>query len=101
MRPSLNVAGYAADALDHYRAVLGGELDLVRFAGTPAADHVPADWAEKVLYGILRSPYGEIAVMDAPPGRESPVGGNVAIAVDVETDERGAAIFAALADGGT
>lgn len=38
---------------------------------------------------------------EAPPGRESPAGGNVAIAVDLDDDEQGARIFAKLAEGGS
>ena len=100
MRPNLNFAGYASDVLAHYHAAFGGDLEIVRFAGSPMAEHVPADWGEKILYGRLRTLYGEIDVMDAPPGRESDAGGNVAIAIDVDDDERASRIFSALAAGG-
>jgi PhnB protein len=62
---------------------------------------MPADWLDKILYGQLSSPFGEIDVMDAPPGRESPVGGNVAIAIDVDDDDQAARIFAKLAEDGS
>jgi PhnB protein len=100
MRPNLNFAGHAADVLAHYQAALGGELQIMRFAGSPAAAFVPPDWADKVLYGQLRTPFGAVDVMDAPPGRESAVGGNVAIAIDVDDDARAAQIFAKLAEDG-
>ncbi|HEV8020061.1 MAG TPA: VOC family protein [Candidatus Lustribacter sp.] len=101
LRPNLNFAGNAGDVLAHYHAALGGELSIMRFGGSPAAEFVPADWSDKVLYGRLVTPFGEIDVMDAPPGRESPTGGNVAVAVDIDDDELGARIFAKLAEGGT
>jgi PhnB protein len=101
MRPNLNFAGNAADVLTHYQAALGGDLEIMRFAGSPAAEFVPPDWADKVLYGRLRTAFGELDVMDAPPGRESEIGGNVAIAIDVEDDDDAARIFAALAEDGT
>ncbi len=100
MRPNLNFAGNAADVLAHYRAAFGGEADIMRFAGSPAADGLPPEWADKILYGRLRTPFGEIDVMDAPPGRESEIGGNVAIAVDVDDEERAARVFAKLAEDG-
>jgi PhnB protein len=100
MRPNLNFAGFAADVLAHYQAALGGQLEILRFAGSPAADDVPADWADKVLYGRLRTPFGEVDVMDAPPGRESAIGGNVAIALDIDDDERAAQVFGKLTEGG-
>jgi PhnB protein len=100
LRPNLNFAGNAGEVLAYYHTALGGELNIMRFAGSPAAEFVPPDWGDKVLYGRLVTPFGEIDVMDAPPGRESPSGGNVAVAVDVADDEQGARIFAKLAEGG-
>ncbi len=100
MRPNLNFAGYAADVLAHYRAALGGETEITRFAGSLPEQHIPPGWDDKILYARLLTPFGEIDVMDAPPGRESPVGGNVAIAIDIDDDDRAADIFAKLAAGG-
>ncbi len=48
----------------------------------------------------MLTPFGEVDVMDAPPGRESPVGGNVAIAIDIDDDDRAAEVFEKLAAGG-
>ena len=39
--------------------------------------------------------------MDAPPGRESAIGGNVAIAIDVDDEARAASIFEKLAEDGS
>lgn len=100
MRPNLNFAGNASDVLAHYQTALGGELAVMRFAGSPAAESVPPDWSDKILYGRLSTPFGEVDVMDAPPGRESEIGGNVAIAIDVDDQDRAARIFAKLAEGG-
>ena len=100
MRPNLNFAGCAADVLAHYQAALGGDLQIMRFGSSPAAESVPPEWTDKVLYGRLITPYGELDAMDAPPGRAGEIGGNVAIAIDVDDDDRAAEIFAKLADGG-
>jgi PhnB protein len=100
MRPNLNFAGNAANVLAHYQTAFGGDVEIIRYAGSPAANHVPPEWSDKILYAQLKTPFGEIDVMDAPPGRESPIEGNVAIAVDVDDDERAAEIFAKLAEDG-
>jgi len=100
MRPNLNFAGNAADVLTHYHAALGGELEILRFAGSPAAEFAPPDWGDKILYGRLRTPFGELDAMDALPGRESAIGGNVAIAIDVDDENRARRIFAKLAEDG-
>jgi PhnB protein len=100
MRPNLNFAGYAQGVLDHYQAALGGETTITRFAGAMPPEHIPAGWDDKILYARLETAYGEIDVMDAPPGRESPVGGNVAIAVDIDDETRAADVFTKLASDG-
>jgi PhnB protein len=100
MRPNLNFAGNAADVLAHYQSALGGSLEITRFGGSLPAEHVPPGWENKILYGRLSTPYGEVDVMDAPPGRESPIGGNVAIAIDVDDEARAAEIFEKLAESG-
>jgi PhnB protein len=100
MRPNLNFAGYAADVLDYYHTAFGGQPEVTRWAGTIPDEHVPPGWGDKILYARLVTPFGEIDVMDAPPGRESPLTGNVAIAVDIDDDDRAADIFAKLAADG-
>jgi PhnB protein len=100
MRPNLNFAGNAADVIAHYQAALGGEPEVVRYAGSPVADGMPPEWADKIMYARLTTPYGAIDIMDAPPGRESDIGGNVAIAIDEDDEERAARIFAKLAEEG-
>ncbi len=82
------------------RPALGGDVAVTRFAGSPAAEHVPADWGAKVLYGAVHSPYGQVNVMDAPPGREGKPGDNFAIAVDAADEASGARIFERLIAGG-
>jgi PhnB protein len=100
LRPNLFFSGNAEDALRHYAAALGGEIELMRFAGSPAAEAVPPEWSEKILYGSVRSAYGQVNVMDAPPGREGTPGDNFAIAVDVDDEDSASAIFAKLGAGG-
>jgi len=61
---------------------------------------LPTDWDDKILYARLNTPFGDLDIMDAPPGRESDPGGNVAIAVDLDDEERAARVFAKLAEDG-
>jgi PhnB protein len=100
MQPNINFPGNAEEVLEYYRDAFGGELEFVRFGGSPAAGMVPPDWANKVLYGTLRSPLGTINVMDAPPGRGSAPGGNIAISLFTTTEAQTDAVFAKLAAGG-
>src|SRR5450631_219421 len=101
LRPNLMFAGNAETVLTHYRTALGGDLEIIRFGGSPAEKHVPADWSAKVLYGTVHTPYGDVNVMDAPPGREGSPGDNFAIAVDIDDEQRAADVFDKLAADGT
>jgi PhnB protein len=101
LRPNLMFAGNAESALTHYHAALGGDLEIVRFAGSPAAEAVPEEWGAKVLYGTLHSPFGDVNIMDAPPGREGRPGDNSAIAVDIDDEQLAADVFTKLGADGT
>jgi PhnB protein len=100
MHPNLHFKGNAEEVLRHYRAAFGGDVEIVRFAGTPAAESAPPDWADKVLYGTLRSPLGVINIMDAPCERAEEPGGNVAIAVLTTSEAQTDAVFSQLSAGG-
>lgn len=98
--PNLFFAGDAEAALSLYRDALGGDVQIVRFAGTPAGAHIPSEWESKVLYGALASPFGVINAMDAPPGREGAPGDNFAIEIRLEDETQAAEIFSRLCAGG-
>lgn len=100
LNPNLFFSGNAEEVLGHYRDALGGEVEIIRFADTPAEEHAPPEWKGKVLYGALHSAFGDIAAMDAPPGREGAAGSNFAISVNLDDEARAADIFAKLASGG-
>lgn len=101
LQPNLVFNGNAQDALEHYREALGGELEIVRFAGTPAAAEAPPEYADKVLYGTLHSPLGTINAMDCPPAR-GPVtsGDNFSIGIQCGDGAQIDAIFAKLSEDG-
>jgi PhnB protein len=101
LRPTLFFRGDAESALTHYATALGGVAEFTRFGGSPAAGDVPADYRDKILYGIVRSPHGDLAGMDAPPERGGQAGSNFAIALDVDDEQTAAGVFATLAEGGT
>jgi PhnB protein len=102
LTPYLFFNGNAEEVLEHYRSALGGELEVVRFEGSPVAEHVPSDWGGKVLYGALRSPLGVVSVMDTPPGRAvGNPGDNFSIGIQTESEAQADVVFAKLLAGGT
>jgi PhnB protein len=100
LSPHLTFNGIAETVLEHYRDAIGGRVEIMRFAGTPAAGDVSSEWADKVLYGTLVSPAGIVNVMDAPPGRAGEPGDNFMLGVNTDSEAQTDAVFAKLAEGG-
>jgi PhnB protein len=102
LNPNLVFNGNAEEVLHHYKAALGGEIQIMRFRESPAAGEVPSDYADKVIYGTLVSPAGMVNAMDAPPSRGGGESGDNFI-LGVQTDDAAQtdAIFSKLAEGGS
>ncbi|HVA33175.1 MAG TPA: VOC family protein [Candidatus Baltobacteraceae bacterium] len=102
LNASLSFSGNAEEALEFYRSALGGKLEVIRFKGSPAADRVPSQWEDKVLYGNLTTSCGIVLeAMDASPECFARVpGNNIALHLDVESEALVRSVFSALAAGG-
>jgi PhnB protein len=101
LNPYLIFNGDCEEALKFYEQTLGGKIEaLMKFAGSPAAEHVPPDWGDKVLHAYMKLDGNVIMASDAPPGQYSkPQGISVSLALDDR--DKGERIFNALAEGGT
>ncbi len=97
---SISFPGNAAEALEHYRSIFGGNVTLVRFSETPVTDDVPAEWQSKICWGTLESAHGTINAMDPPPGRGGTTGDRFSLTLQVDDEVEGERIFARLMDGG-
>lgn len=52
--PYLNFNGQCEEAFAFYQRTLGGKIEaMVSHEGTPAAQHVPADWVKKIMHARL------------------------------------------------
>jgi PhnB protein len=76
MNPYLSFKGECEAAFKFYERCLGGQSGTIfRYAGTPLADSVPADWSDKVMHGSLT--LGGTVLMGgdvAPDAYEEPKG---------------------------
>ena len=51
MNPYLSFDGTCEEAFKFYERCFGGQVGaLFRYAGTPLADQVPADWHDRVMH---------------------------------------------------
>jgi PhnB protein len=105
LNPYLNFQGDCREALEAYAQILGGRLgDVMTFAGTPAEEHVPAEWRGKVMHATLDLGDGVLMASDVPPGMcsgggQGP-GGGTHVALHPASVAEGSRIFDALAEGG-
>ena len=92
--------GNAEEALEYYCDVLGGDVDIMRYEGTPAAAHMPADWNNKVMHGVLRRGDAEILMAsDTTDAGGEPQ--NFSLAIMTRDESEADHVFAGLSQGGT
>ena len=100
LNPYLSFRGDAREAMEFYKSVFGGELNVSTFADFGAAQD-PAE-ADKVMHSQLEAPNGILLMgADTPSHMEYQEGSNISISLsgDDESELRG--YFEKLSDGGT
>jgi len=99
--PYLFFNGQCEEAFQFYAQCLGGKIEaMLPHAGTPAEEHVPAEWGRKILHARLVAGDKVLMGSDAPPGRfQQPQGFSLSLTIDNPAEaER---LFHALAENGT
>lgn len=100
LNPYLTFNGTCRDAMQFYHECLGGELMIQPFAGSPAAEHVPAEAHDHVLHAMLTADGFILMASDA--GMEPVVQGNsVSLSLNCFNPEEIATKFLKLSAGGT
>lgn len=93
--------GSCREAFEFYADILGGDIeDMIPHRGTPAEEHVPEEWLDKLMHASMKLSGGRLMASDAPPGRfERPQGFSVNLSI--ATADEAERIFAALSEGGS
>ncbi len=95
LNPYLSFDGTAREAMQFYREVLGGDLDLMTFGeygGSPA---------EGVMHSHLRTPAGfNLMGSDLPEGESMTVGSNITLSLSGDDAETLGGYFEKLSEGG-
>jgi len=101
VQPYLLFKGNCEEAFKTYADVLGGKVvAMLPHKGSPAEAETPAEWQNKILHARLDIGDQVILASDAPPGRQSPMGG-FNITLDVGSPAEVERIFKAFNQGGT
>jgi PhnB protein len=101
VNPYLSFNGQCEEAFTLYERVLGGQLgDMFRYAGTPMAHQVPADWQDKVMHGSITVGGQVLMGGDVAPDRyEAPKGFSLSIQIKDATEAQ--RIFRELSHAGS
>lgn len=96
--PYLNFNGNCREAMNFYKACIGGSLEIMGFEGAPM--EVPAESKDAVMHAILKS--GAILIMasDTMPGHTITFGDSVSLSINCESKAQTDAFFNALVAGG-
>jgi len=101
LNPYLLFNGNCAEAFKFYEQTLGGKIEaLMTFNGSPAAEHAPPEWGDKILHASMTVGDQRLMASDAPPGQyKEPQG--LSVSISLNDRDKGERIFNALAEGGT
>jgi len=88
MNPYLSFKGDCEEAFKLYEKCLGGQPGAIfRYAGSPMADSVPADWSDKIMHGSIT--IGDQTLMGAdvtPDQYEEPKGFSLSLQIKSTAD---------------
>ena len=100
LNPYLSFRGTAREAMEFYRSVLGGELQISTFRdlGMP----VPAGEEDLVMHSVLESPDGVVLMgADTPSSMEHTPGDSVSVSLSGDDTAELAGYWNGLAEGAT
>jgi PhnB protein len=100
LNPYLIFNGTCEPAFKFYEQVLKGKIaTMMRFGETPAAEHVPAEYANKIMHATLK--IGEQVIMASDEHPMHPYEGikGSGVALHCDNVAEGERVFNALSDG--
>ena len=99
LNPYLNFYGRCTEAMNFYKSIFGGELQLMLAGDSPAKDQMPPELHKQVLHSHLKSSTVEIMGSDMAPSK--PVEGNtVYLALICDSEDELKDYFSKLSEGG-
>jgi len=101
LNPYLTFKGQCEEAFKFYERCLGGKIiSMISHAGTPAEQHVPPEWHNKIMHARLTVNDQVLMGSDAPPDRyQQPKG--ISVALQIKDPGDAERIFKALSENGT
>lgn len=102
LSPYLNFNGNCEEAMNFYKSVFGGELQISRFKDFAGPDMpTPEGYEDKVMHSTLTSEGLSFMASDGAPGQSVTFGNSVQVSVAGDDETRLKAIFDGLSQGGS
>jgi PhnB protein len=99
LKPYLNFHGKCKEAMNYYKEIFGGELQIMLAGESPVADQMPKEYHNGVLHSTLKTPEFEIMATDMTPSQ--PMEGNtVHLCLICKNEEETRDFFEKLSAGG-
>ena len=99
LNPYLNFNGRCTEAMNFYKGIFGGDLQLMLAGDSPAKDQMPPEMHNQVMHSHLKSTTIEIMGSDMAPVQ--PVEGNtVYLALICESEDELNEFYNKLSEGG-
>lgn len=100
LNPYITFDGNARQAMEFYREVFGGTLNLNTFG--EAGGHQDKPLADRIMHGMLDTPSGfTLMGADPPPGETYNPGANIAISLSGDDADELRDYWGKLSEGGT
>ncbi|MCB0804735.1 MAG: VOC family protein [Bacteroidales bacterium] len=98
LNPYITFPGNCREAMEFYKTVLNGELEIMPFEGSPM--EVPDDYKQKIMHSSLK--FGDALLMasDNQPGQEVNFGDGIFLSIAASSLEEAQNIFNSLSSGG-
>ena len=98
--PYLGFTGQCEAAFRFYEQCLGGKITaLVRFEGSPAAEHVPTEMRSQIMHARLEA-NGAVLMGSDGPSEEGAGPGSTYVSLHLTDPAEAERIFQALSEGG-
>src|SRR5687768_17380523 len=99
LNPYLTFSGNCREAMNYYKEILGGELQLIVVGESPIAEQMPPKYKDQILHSSLKTADLELMATDMQP--ETLNGGNdVHLCLVCKSEAEMRSLFDKLSQGG-
>ena len=98
--PYLSFGGKCREAMEFYKQCIGGDLDLLPVAGSPAEQHCPPSMKDSIMHSMLKKDGFVLMATDMTSPEGLVKGNNMSISVMCSSEEEINTYFNALSEGG-